>query len=219
MTLFNYENQANQPGIYFIYNLLKKRVYVGQAQLFKTRWADHMKSLRSGKHSNKFLQADFNLCGETAFEFRVLEVMPGSTKPERKQKEDSWISVYYDGQKQCYNFMKTASALPKSCYSKTPKITSKLISENMKKIWQDPALKGKRLEMARTTAFREKQRAKRNEIIGLFGEQDPSSIGTRASWQDSEKRDCRIEKIKNHPTSFKEGQVAWNKGIPPSEET
>jgi group I intron endonuclease len=83
MMQFNYNGQANEPGIYVIFNTQKWRIYVGQAQCFKVRWRQHISSLTNNKHQNRFLQADFNQCGMGAFEFHVLEIMPNSTKEER----------------------------------------------------------------------------------------------------------------------------------------
>jgi len=135
---FNYNGQANEPGIYVIFNSLKWRIYVGQTWCFKDRWRDHVKSLKANRHLNKFLQADFNLCGESAFEFHVLEVMPGSTKQSRNLREDHWIDVHYDNQKTCYNFKKLSTSLPRTCYSKSPEETSNILSEKAKAQWADP---------------------------------------------------------------------------------
>lgn len=138
MTLFNYDGYANDPGIYIIFNSINWRVYIGQAGSFKKRWAEHYKSLQSNKHSNAFLQNDFNKSLKNAFEFYVLEAMPGSTKLERKIREDYWISIHHDKQVNCYNFLKTAGATPRSCYSKTPNETKIILSEKSKTQWANP---------------------------------------------------------------------------------
>jgi len=133
MTLLNYSEQSNQPGIYVIFNKEKWRIYVGQCACYKIRWNEHLKTLRSSRHSNKFLQADWLKSGEEAFEFHVLEVMPGSTKEERNLREEHWIGVHWDKQERCYNFKKKTEASERSCYSLTPEESRQKLSASMKK--------------------------------------------------------------------------------------
>lgn len=59
--------------IYEITNLINGKVYIGQTiREFEKRKAEHLKSLRRGKHFNPHLQHAFNKYGEDAFEFRNL---------------------------------------------------------------------------------------------------------------------------------------------------
>lgn len=106
--LFNYNEQSLKPGIYKIVSIRTSRVYIGQAKEFKARWNGHRRSLLSGKHQNRFLQADFNKCREELghdnfLEFHVLELLPSSTKEVRNQREEVWLAQWFDGGKQCYN--------------------------------------------------------------------------------------------------------------------
>jgi len=132
-----YNKSANKSGVYKIINTSNNRIYIGSAKTFKTRHQGHLTSLRKGTHHNKYLQNDFNKCGEDAFEFHVIEIIDGE-QAERLLIEQKHIDKYYDSQDRCYNFKPKAKAKSRSCYSRTPEQTSKLISENMKRIWSEP---------------------------------------------------------------------------------
>jgi group I intron endonuclease len=111
---FNYNGLSESSGIYVIFNNCNWRIYVGSTKRFRERWKDgHLNSLLKGKHSNKFLQADFDKCksllGHDDFlEFHVLENMPDSTRDQRLETEEKWIKVHFDNGKQCYNLCERA---------------------------------------------------------------------------------------------------------------
>lgn len=92
-----------------IFNNYNWRIYVGSSKSFWKRWNDgHHKSLLRNKHSNRFLQADYNKCKEELghddfLEFHVIQDMPGSSREERLAIEENWIKVHFDNGKQCYN--------------------------------------------------------------------------------------------------------------------
>jgi len=62
-------------GVYRIFNIITEKLYVGSSNKVKTRIIQHKSDLRNNKHSNKFLQASWNLHGETAFIFETLELV------------------------------------------------------------------------------------------------------------------------------------------------
>lgn len=62
-------------GIYQIKNLTTLKVYIGSAKYIKSRWSQHVCSLRRGTHDNSYLQAAWNKYGEYDFEFSVLEIV------------------------------------------------------------------------------------------------------------------------------------------------
>lgn len=93
MVQLNYQQHANDPGIYVIFNNHTWRVYVGQASRFKRRWSDHQNGLQNGNHQNKFLLNDYLKCKEELghdnfLEFHVLEVMSESSKEQRNLREE-----------------------------------------------------------------------------------------------------------------------------------
>lgn len=58
--------------VYRILNTKNNKVYIGSSNNFIARRAEHLGSLRKKTHSNRFLQFDFNLYGESCFEFAVI---------------------------------------------------------------------------------------------------------------------------------------------------
>lgn len=63
----------SQSGIYIIRNTVNGHFYIGQAVVIKRRWQVHKAELRGNYHANKHLQSSWNMYGESAFEFLVLE--------------------------------------------------------------------------------------------------------------------------------------------------
>ena len=62
-----------KAGIYRIYNKINRHCYVGQSSHVPHRIRDHFTLLKKGRHQNKYLQHAFNLYGEKAFAWEVLE--------------------------------------------------------------------------------------------------------------------------------------------------
>lgn len=164
-----YNGNANKSGVYKIINVNNGRIYIGSCKIFKQRAQEHTKSLLKNKHSNKFLQGDFNKCGESSFEFRVIEVVSGEQR-NRLLVEQKYIDQYYDNQQQCYNFDKRTNNNSRSCRSKSPGETRKKMSESMRKKWKDPEYR----------KFQSEFQSKK----------------TKELWQDSEYRARHVEAIR-----------------------
>lgn len=151
---FVYEEHSLKSGIYKIINTHTNRIYIGQTQSFKKRWYQHSRSLKNGKHQNKFLLNDFNKCREELghddfLEFHILEVMEGSTKESRNIREEGLIAQWFDGGKQCYNL--TLKAVSREgCPSKNPEETRKKKSVKSKEMWADPIFREKMLATPRS---------------------------------------------------------------------
>lgn len=64
------------------------RSYFGQSKNIKRRFDDHKYKLRHNQHYSKEMQDDFNLFGETEFQFSVLEEVSNKILDER---ESYWI--------------------------------------------------------------------------------------------------------------------------------
>jgi group I intron endonuclease len=60
-------------GIYAIRNMINDKMYIGKSDDIIKRWKSHQKELREGHHRNSRLQSDWNLHGEAAFRFIILE--------------------------------------------------------------------------------------------------------------------------------------------------
>lgn len=134
---FIYQEHSLKSGIYKILNTHSNRIYIGQAKRFKERWPAHRYQLRNGKHQNKFFLSDFGKCKEELghddfLEFHVLEVMEGSTRDQRNEREEWWISQVYDENDYCYNFQTKAT----SWVAPTEEIRAKRV-QAMKERWQN----------------------------------------------------------------------------------
>ena len=92
-----YNGNANAGGIYKITNKINQKFYIGSTTIFKRRYQDHLKSLRRGRHKNRYLQDDYNIFGENNFVFEVIEVV-NSTRYKINSAENKWLLAYYDNQ-------------------------------------------------------------------------------------------------------------------------
>lgn len=126
---YKYDGFSLKSGVYKLTNKLNGRIYIGSAKRFKERWQTHAKRLKSGKHSNKFLQADYNKCGEEAFVFEVIEVIEGPQE-NRLLVEQTYIDQHYDEQQQCYNLTRSVNKRGPKCHSHNPEQTATKRKEN-----------------------------------------------------------------------------------------
>lgn len=78
----------NRAGIYIIRNKKNGHCYVGQSHNIESRWKGHRDNLNKNKHHSPYLQNAWNLYGEKAFVFEVLEFC--KTR-DLNQKEQEWI--------------------------------------------------------------------------------------------------------------------------------
>jgi len=79
--------------VYRIYNTKNNRIYIGSTNNWIARKAEHTIRLRENRHHNKYLQKDFNIYGESVFEFLVLIDGFGS-RQEMMLKEYELILKY-----------------------------------------------------------------------------------------------------------------------------
>ena len=63
---------TKNTGIYQIRNILDNKRYIGSAQDFKHREANHFYYLRQGTHHSDYLQNAYNKYGNDAFVFEIL---------------------------------------------------------------------------------------------------------------------------------------------------
>lgn len=171
-------NRDQIGGIYIIFNNLKWRIYVGSCASFKERQKVHFSDLRRQKHANRFLQADYNLCGEAAFEFHILETLLDSSKEERLAREQYWLNIHYDGGNRCYNLRKEAASKEGTKHKFVSKAKGKPLSASHRKAIGDgmrgiirPACRGRKLSEAH-----------RNSIsLGHLGRQIPEEVRLKIS--------------------------------------
>jgi len=160
-----YNGHSKKGGVYKIVNTRNGRSYYGSAKEFKRRRTGHLSSLRNNKHSNKYLQGDYNKCGEEAFEFHVIEVVSGD-KAARLLCEQGFLDQYYDGQDTCYNFAKEArtpeGTFPKDsverrhrrseAFRETWAKNREQMSKSLRERWQDPAFRKRVTEAQKRAA-------------------------------------------------------------------
>lgn len=80
--------------VYKITNLKNGRVYIGSSRKGIQRFVNHKSKLRIGNHINKYLQADFNLFGEEAFEYSIILIVEDSEISNIRKIEEREISRY-----------------------------------------------------------------------------------------------------------------------------
>ena len=92
--------KRDKEGIYKITCIKNNRIYIGRSINIDERLKKHKYSLRSGKHINKKLQADFNEYGEEAF---IFEVERYTGKPLDTLYYESYYAEKYDAFNSGYN--------------------------------------------------------------------------------------------------------------------
>lgn len=98
----------DKTGIYAIENLVTGRDYIGATTIsFAERWRVHQKALRAGRHSNRLLQRDWDLYGEAAFEFYIVEVV--NDRRDAMDREAHWLGLnaHYCTAEETYNVIGT----------------------------------------------------------------------------------------------------------------
>lgn len=82
---------SDPSGIYKFVNTINGKVYVGCSNHLLYRYRQHVIALRSQTHVNCYLQAAFNLYGEDAFEWNIIEICPVD---QLHTREKHWIRYY-----------------------------------------------------------------------------------------------------------------------------
>ena len=81
------EDVPNRPGVYLIWCAKNGRFYVGSSEgSIRYRLRHHLQYLSNGKHTNKFLQADFTEFGSEYFYAAVLELCSKEVAQKQEQK-------------------------------------------------------------------------------------------------------------------------------------
>ncbi|HZU01515.1 MAG TPA: NUMOD3 domain-containing DNA-binding protein [Ktedonobacteraceae bacterium] len=90
------------PGVYAIVNLVNYHLYVGSSLDLYKRRQGHLIHLRQKKHHNRHLQAAYDLYGEDAFAWYILEFVADHQNLEVREQ------FYLDTWKPTYNLSPTA---------------------------------------------------------------------------------------------------------------
>lgn len=78
--------------IYYIYNNVTHKIYIGQSVNYKARFTAHKVMWHKHKHDNPYIQLDYDLYGEHSFMFGIIE--DNIPKELLLKEEDFWIDVF-----------------------------------------------------------------------------------------------------------------------------
>jgi len=95
-------------GIYKIRNKDNGKYYVGSSIDIDGRWREHKKGLINNLHYNKKLQSSWNIHGESAFEFFVVEELPDYNYKQLLSEEQKYLDVAKKEKPSVYNLKFTA---------------------------------------------------------------------------------------------------------------
>lgn len=82
-----YKNNPPPMGAYLLRNKANGKVFVGGSLNLPGRKNSHYFQLKLNGHPNKALQADWNVYGEAAFSFEVLETLKAEALPRETWSE------------------------------------------------------------------------------------------------------------------------------------
>jgi len=89
-----------EPGVYMVLCLANNKRYYGQSKNISVRISQHKTRLRKNIHEVSEMQHDFNLYGESMFEFSCLFVDKNNSEEQRKALETERIGRFFSI---CYN--------------------------------------------------------------------------------------------------------------------
>src|SRR2546430_3311726 len=92
---FDLSPDSSNCGVYAIVNTVNGKCYIGSTMDMSQRWKDHRKLLKRGKHHSPHLQNAYNLYGHDAFEYVVIESVPGNSKALLLEREQFYIDTKY----------------------------------------------------------------------------------------------------------------------------
>ena len=79
-------------GIYCIENIINNKKYIGLSRDIHRRWREHKNCLKGNRHVNIYLQREWNIYGEEAFNFSIIVLCNAD---ELCDKEKYYISKYH----------------------------------------------------------------------------------------------------------------------------
>lgn len=93
-------------------------IYIGSSKNVNYRWSEHKRDLRKGKHSSPHFQNAWNMYGESAFTFSVIEVVDNPRAIEENSKariinrEQYWLDWLFETveRNRIYNTQRTAGS-------------------------------------------------------------------------------------------------------------
>lgn len=83
----------NMNGIYYIYNVISGRLYIGSSVNIKHRIGHHLIKMKDGKHPSELIIQDFKEYGISSFRIGIIEgnILARITREQMKEREKSYI--------------------------------------------------------------------------------------------------------------------------------
>lgn len=141
---FNNIGCSLKSGIYEICNTHSGKYYIGQSKEFKSRWNGHKSALLNGSQKanrhmiNDFAKSLMELGHHDFMEFRVIELLLGTTQLQREQREELVRQEYVQKYGRVKVYSKTVVQQQEHLWSSTPEITKEKLSQAHKELWQNP---------------------------------------------------------------------------------
>lgn len=111
--------KRSQSGIYQICNTQNNKIYIGRATCLRRRYMRHMADLLAKNHRNKHLERDYWKCGESVFEFTLLELVSKDKLIVAEQRHLDKLKLL--DPKKVYNLTFRAEG-PGNCLSKNSRL-------------------------------------------------------------------------------------------------
>lgn len=206
-----------RSGIYCITNKTNNKVYIGQSKDLTNRWRKHRYNLRTNIHTNSHLQSAFNIDGEDAFDFKILEECPQELRNER---EIYWIDYYKSTDPQYgYNFQSGGCERQTIAEETKQKIIKSLTGRPCKEKTKEKignSNRGKKLsdEARRKMSEAKKGKTPWNKGIPITEEQKQQRSLSRTG----KKLGPHSEETKRKISETQKGRTGWAKGTKKSEE-
>lgn len=124
---------SKESGIYMIYNIYKHKAYIGQTHNFRNRALSHKRNLKSGTHSNRQLQKDYN-DGDN-FIFSIIHITKSET--DLRILESEYIYAFQRRYVKLYN-CETKEQIENFLFYDLVLPQIKIIEENLREKFKCP---------------------------------------------------------------------------------
>lgn len=181
-------------GIYLISNLVNGKVYIGSSKNITKRKAQHFSDLRNGKHTNCYLQNAWNKYGGDFFQWEILLYC----EIDHLVYWEDWFMNFFD------------SRNPKQGYNLWTARRHVISEETRMKI--SIAQKGKQYRLGSRVSEETKTKLSVANKGKTFSEETKRKLST------ANKGKTFSEETRKKMSKAAKGRIAYNKGIPMSEE-
>lgn len=129
---FEREEHKYDSGIYVIYNLKNKNVYVGQTKMkFQKRYWHHVWKLNNNQHDNQYLQNAWNKYGADSFAFRPIKYLDSNAPQSLYDELEEQEIAHYKKRGGCYNILNNGTRKNLKCSEETKRLIGEKNRINM----------------------------------------------------------------------------------------